>query len=263
MWELILPVLGFLIGIVAAMTGVGGGIIMVPLLTLAYAFVPANAVGTSLAAITFTAVAATISYSRQRRIYYKAGLLLAIATVPGAVIGAFLTSVLPAATLGLIFGLFLIVVAIRISIVGFKKTKTLENEKSESGDTSERKLLANKKRVAIGLGLGFFGGLASGLLGIGGGVVLVPIMTLVLDMSIHTAVATSMLTMIVTSVSGVAQHYSLGNINFEFALLLAVGTVMGAQFGAYASKRLSGNNLRIIFSLVLVVVSVQMILKFI
>jgi hypothetical protein len=127
-WELILPVLGFPIGIVAAMTGVGDGVFIVPLLTLVYAFVPASAVGTSLAAITFTAVAAAISYSRQRRIYYKAGLLLAIATAPGAVIGAFLTSVLPAATLGLIFGFFLIIVVSESQWQGSKRQRLLRAE---------------------------------------------------------------------------------------------------------------------------------------
>jgi uncharacterized membrane protein YfcA len=104
MWEIILPILGFFIGTVAAMTGVGGGIFIVPLLTVAYSFAPANAVGTSLTTITFTAIAATVSYSRQKRIYYKAGLILATATGPGAVLGAYLTSVIPSATLGLIFG---------------------------------------------------------------------------------------------------------------------------------------------------------------
>jgi uncharacterized protein len=71
-----------------------------------------------------------------------------------------------------------------------------------------------------------------------------------------------MLTMIVTSLSGAGQHYLLGNINFEYALLLGVGSIVGAQVGAYACKRISGKNLRIIFGLFLLVVSVQMLLKF-
>jgi uncharacterized membrane protein YfcA len=206
MWEIILPILGFFIGTVAAMTGVGGGIFIVPLLTVAYSFAPANAVGTSLTTITFTAIAATVSYSRQKRIYYKAGLILATATGPGAVLGAYLTSVIPSATLGLIFGLFLIFVAARIVGEGFfkKKDKVAGNTNAEG--VSEKELFGSKTRFAIAVGLGFFGGLASGLLGIGGGVVLVPIMTIILAMSIHNAVATSMLTMIVTSAAGVAQH---------------------------------------------------------
>ena len=113
MWELLLPIIGFLIGTVSAMSGLGGGVFVVPLLTLFYFFAPATAVGTSLMTILFTAAAATAYYSRQKSIYYKAGLILALATVPGAVLGAYLTSVIAARTLGLIFGFFLIFVAVK------------------------------------------------------------------------------------------------------------------------------------------------------
>jgi uncharacterized membrane protein YfcA len=257
MWELLLPLAGFLIGAVAAMAGVGGGAFIVPLLTLAFAFPPDHAIGTSLTVIVFTAVAATLGYSRQRRIYYKTGLLLAVLTVPGAVLGAYLTVILPASLLGLIFGVFLVLVAVQMIAGGGlgKRGAGLVN--------SEAELFASKKRLAGGVLLAFFGGLASGLLGIGGGALIVPIMALVLLMPIHVAVATSMFTMILTSLSGVAQHYALGNVNLEFALLIAVGSVLGAQLGAYTSKKVSGKNLHRIFAVVLIIVSVQMIIKFI
>jgi uncharacterized membrane protein YfcA len=79
----------------------------------------------------------------------------------------------------------------------------------------------------------------------------------------YVVVATSMFTMIITSAAGIAQHYALGNINFEYALLIAAGSVLGAQVGAYASKRLSSKNLRRIFAAILIIVSLQMIIKFI
>jgi hypothetical protein len=117
--------------------------------------------------------------------------------------------------------------------------------------------------MILGCFLSFFGGLASGLLGIGGGVLLVPIMTLTMGIPIHFATATSMFTMIFTSVSGVTQHYLANHISFEYALLLALGTVLGAQVGAYTSRRVSGKNLRLIFGVMLLVVSIQMILKYV
>ncbi len=263
MWEFILPVLGFLVGILASMTGVGGGVIVVPLLTLIFSFSPASAVGTSLAAILFTATAATLNYSNQKRIYYKTGLILASATAPGAILGAYLTSIISPILLGLIFGVFLMIVSfyIMIETVGLRK-KSRKNE-IQMVEGFEKNFFANKKRLVLGVSLGFLGGVASGLLGIGGGIVLVPIMTIVLGMTIHFAVATSMLTMIVTALSGVGQHYFLGNINFEYALLLGVGSIVGAQVGAYACKRISGKNLRLIFGILLFVVSVQMLLKFV
>jgi len=258
MWELLLPLAGFLIGAVAAMAGVGGGVFIVPLLTPAFSFSPAHAVGTSLTVIVFTAVAATVGYSRQKRIYYKTGLLLAVLTVPGAVLGAYLTVILPASLLGLIFGVFLVLVAVQMIAGG-----GLGKRGADGSVSSEAELFTSRKRLAGGILLAFFGGLASGLLGIGGGAVLVPIMVLVLLMPIHVAVATSMFTMILTSLSGVAQHFALGNVNIEFALLIAVGSVFGAQLGAYTSKRVSGRNLRRIFAVVLIIVSVQMIIKYI
>jgi hypothetical protein len=89
MWDpLLLIVFGFFIGILASMTGVGGGVFIVPILTFFYDFSPlASATGTSLTAIIFTAIASTINYARQKRIYYKTGLLLAVTAAPGAYFG--------------------------------------------------------------------------------------------------------------------------------------------------------------------------------
>jgi uncharacterized membrane protein YfcA len=115
----------------------------------------------------------------------------------------------------------------------------------------------------LGLGLSFFAGLASGFFGIGGGALGVPIMTLGMAMPMHAATATSMFTMIFTSISGAVKHYSANHINLIFALLLALGTVLGAQVGAWLSPRISAKNLRRIFGIVLVLTGVRMILKFI
>jgi uncharacterized membrane protein YfcA len=260
--EILLPLLGFLIGTVASMVGVGGGVFIVPLLTLAYDFSPSNAVGTSLATIVFTSLASTANYSRQKRIYYKTGLILAITTVPGAVLGAYLTSIMEAQLLGLIFGFFVLLVALRMIFkLNFSKNKRADTEKSNPID-SERSLLECKNKVLLGVVLGFLGGLSSGLLGIGGGSLMVPIMVLAMGIPMHITVATSMFTMIFTSTSGVIEHFRLDNIHFEYALLLVLGTIFGAQLGAYVSKRISGRNLRRIFGLVLIIVSIRMILNY-
>jgi uncharacterized protein len=263
MLELLLPLFGFLIVAFASMTGVGGGLFFVPLLTLAYGLAPAHAIGTSLLVIIFGGLSATISYSKQKRVFFKLGLLLAIATVPGSVVGAFLTSVLSGAILGLIFGVFLIIVAIRMITVTkiWNRNKVKKNQPQP--DKTEQDLFQDRKRLAFGVSLGFFGGLVSGLLGVGGGVLLVPIMSLVLLIPIHAVVATSMFTMIFTSLAGTVQHWSLGNINFEYGLLLVIGALVGAQVGAWLCKKTSSEFLRIAFSIAMILVSIQMIMKFI
>jgi uncharacterized membrane protein YfcA len=262
MMEILLPIFGFLIGTVASTVGVGGGVFIVPLLTLLYPFSPSHAVGTSLATIIFTSLASTANYARQKRIYYKTGIILAITTVPGAILGAHITSIIDEQLLGLIFGVFLFFVALRMILkLNFSRDKHADTEKSNPVD-SESSLFKCKNKVLLGILLGFFAGLPSGLLGIGGGSLMVPIMVLAMGMSMHITVATSMFTMIFTSTSGVIEHFRLDHINSEYALLLVLGTIFGAQVGAYASKRISDRNLRRVFGLVLVIVSIRMILKY-
>jgi hypothetical protein len=262
MWEILLPIFGFLIGIAASLTGIGGGIFIVPILTILYSFVPQTAIGTSLTAIIFTAVASTLNYAKQKRIYYKTGLILAVTTAPGAYLGAWLTTIIKPNELGFIFGVFLILVSIRMLFDSnpFKRKSSKNQEKLESPKAmSDYELVKSGKTLALGAGLSFFGGLASGLLGIGGGVLVVPIMTFAMSMPIHFATATSMFTMIFTSISGVTKHFQANQINFEYAILLAFGTIFGAQVGAYTSKKISSKNLRRIFAVMLIIAGIKMI----
>jgi len=261
MWELLL--FGFLVSIVASMTGVGGGIFFVPLLTLAYGFAPSNAVGTSLMVIVFSALSASLGFARQKRIFFKTGLILTILTVPGALVGASLTSILPSEVLGLVFGVFLVIVAVRMVAANGVWRRNKPQMGISEDVVKEGDLFLNKRLLAFGVGLSFFGGLVSGLLGVGGGILLVPLMALFLRMPLHAAVATSMFTMVFTTLSGVAQHWTLGNVNLEYVLLLAPGALVGAQMGAWLCKRISGEKLSLFFAVIVLVVSVQMIVKFI
>jgi len=253
-----LPVFGFLIGIIASMTGVGGGIFIVPILTFFCGFIVSSATGTSLTSIIFTAIASTLNYAKQKRIYLKTGATLIITTAPGAYLGAWLATIMEERMLGLVFGAFLILVAIRM-IISALRTKAQKQVQSVRTDTE---LLHSGKTIIIGAGLSFFGGVASGLLGIGGGTLVVPILIVAMGIPIHYATATSMFTMIFTSISGVARYVQSDLINFPVALLLAAGTVMGAQVGAYTSKKISGRNLGLIFGIMLVVAGANMIQKF-
>lgn len=261
MWEILLPIFGLLVGILATMTGVGGGTIIVPLLSLLYAFTPASAVGTSLASIVFTATAATVTYWRQKRIYVRTGLILALATSPGAVIGAYLTTVFSPAILGVIFGFFLIIVAIKI-LSEVYSNKTGLNREVEARISEDDLLTYKRSKIYLAVPLGFASGIISGLLGVGGGIVLVPLIMFILQLDIHIAVATSMLTMVFTSISGVTQHLFLGNVNFEYAVILGVGSIIGTQIGAYIYKRTSNTTLRGVFAVILIAISIGMIIKF-
>ncbi|HSQ48544.1 MAG TPA: sulfite exporter TauE/SafE family protein [Candidatus Deferrimicrobiaceae bacterium] len=262
MWEILLPILGLLIGILAALTGVGGGSIIVPILSLLYAFDPANAVGTSLATIVFTAIAATVTYWRQNRIFIRTGVIVSFATAPGAVIGAYMTEIVSATVLGIAFSVFLIIVATKILTEILPRRRGKRNIDIEIQSSENDLFIYKRGRLYLAFALGFVSGVISGLLGVGGGIILVPLLIFILELDIHIAVATTMFTMIFTALAGVAQHFVLGNVNFEFALMLGVGSILGTQIGAYIYKRASNTLLRGVFAVILLAISVEMIVQF-
>lgn len=260
MYAWLLPIFGFLIGIAAALTGTGGGVFIVPLLNLIYGFEITSATATSLATIILTSLAATVNYVKQHRVYFKIGLVLALATAPGAYFGAELTTIpLIKTWLGAIFGVFLIIVTAQL-ILRALSTRSGQGC-GQRDNVFENTLLRNWRKILVALALSFFGGVAAGLLGVGGGTILVPIMCYALDFPIHFSISTSMFIMIFTSISGVTSYLQAGSVNPLFAAYLGIGAICGAQVGAYTSKKLSGRNLLLVFAAMLLIASIDMILK--
>jgi len=248
---ILLGLLGLFSGCLEGMLRVRGGVIVVPILILVFRLDARLAVGTSLVMVIFTALSATAAYHRQKRIDWKIGFLAATAAVPGAAIGAYLTKFFTSRGLAIIFGFTLFLLAALMLRRSFRTTtsptrdatKDMLSEPSKGAgrrrivDTTG-KVFEYDARLRSGLLPLFFGGLASGFLGIGGGLIVVPIPTAVVELPMHLAVATSMLTMIFTSISGVSTHIMLGNVAVEYALPLAVGILLGAQLGARAARHL-------------------------
>ena len=237
---------GAFIGILAALFGLGGGFLVVPTLNFLGVEIH-HAVGTSSAAVVFTSLSSAVAYSRQGRIHYKAGLLLASTAVVGAYIGAWMTSFISAAQLKVIFGLALIVVAVRI----YRK-KTAEPSEVRLEDVE-----INYGLVPLG---GFFAGIASGLLGVGGGIINVPFLTY-LGLPIHYAVATSSFAIVFTATAGALKHYAMGNVETQWLVLLVPGLIIGAQVGARIAKRTRADSLKRAFAVVMALLALRMILK--
>jgi len=261
-----LVLLGFFVGLIASMVGVGGGVFMVPVLSLIFEFTSQTAVGTSLAVIVFTSLASTFAYSRQRRIDYKIGLISAVTTIPGASLGAYLTIFVSSDLLGIIFACFLTFVALRMLVeIHFSFPKMLKGRGylHRVLVDFEGKVFEYNANVHLAFALAFFGGLSSGFLGIGGGALVVPILHLAVNLPMHVTVATSMFIMIFTSIAGVLTHIQLNNVKLEYSAYLSIGVVLGAQLGARIAKRVSGKILRRIFGMVLIIISIQLFLKFI
>jgi len=255
----VLIVIAALVGIVSAMTGLGGGFLIVPFLVLLFHLEIHQAVGTSLVMIIFTAASATFAYARQKRIDYKVSMILSVGTVPGAVVGAYLTTLISGKLLSALFGVFLLIIALQMVRRDYKIARS---------ETGLRRTLVDSKgvsfdytaRVAPGLLLSFLGGVASGLFGVGGGVVMVPVMVMVVGMPFHLAVAASMFIMLFTSISGAATHLSFGNIVPVYAFYLSIGIVLGTQIGAAVARRLRHRVVQTLFATFLSIVGIRMIL---
>jgi len=273
--ELALLLLGAFSGFLGALMGIGGGVIVVPILILFFMLDAHQAVGTSLVMIIFTALSSTWAYHRQKRIDWKIGVLAAVTTIPGASLGAYTTKFFASESLGIIFGVFLLLVAAMMIRRSFLTNVSSNNPATYNKHTSELlrrtwtrrivdasgKIFEYDANIHSGLLLSFLGGFASGFLGIGGGLIVVPIFAIVIGLPMHLAVATSMVTMIFTSISGVSTHIMLGNVRIEYAVPLIIGITFGTQAGATAARRLRSKTLERIFAIAVLAIGIWLIIS--
>jgi uncharacterized membrane protein YfcA len=261
---MMLIVFAFLIGIFAALSGVGGGLIIVPILVSLYGFPSHQAVGTSSAMIVFTAISSTWAYWKQHRIDIRLGLVTAVLTVPSAFAGAFLTTWVTPTQLVLIFGVAIIIISLRFltrerlilrrSKVGVETNGWHRRIRDAQGNVSEYYV-----NLPLGVGFMILGGVAAGFLGIGGGLIIVPVYAMLLSMPIHLAVATSLFSMIFSSISAASGHFLLGNVRLESAVILGIGIVVGTQVGAHFAARTKRATMERIYSIVILTIGVWLI----
>lgn len=250
--SLLLGGAGLLIGTLSSLLGVGGGIFVVPLLTLTgLVGTVQEAAGTSLVAITFTSLSAAIAYARRHAIAYRVGLTLMPASLLGAWAGARLTSVIDSRWLAVAFGALLL-----YPIFMMLRGKTTSEVGEGHVGTAE-----GVRLYGIGAAIGLAAGVASGLLGIGSGTIMVPSLALFLGLDILSAIATSLFVMVPSSAFGGLTHYLAGNVHLELAIPLIVGTMVGAQLGPRLGERIPRRRLRQLFGVILLYAAVNMVLK--
>jgi uncharacterized protein len=241
--------IGTFAGLIGSMVGVGGGIVISPALTF-IGLMPAQISSTSLIPVSFTSLSSTIAYSRQRKINYGVGVKIALFAIPGAAIGAVLSSDLPLGQFKLCFAIILFLTGVYLWI---------RNRFRRKGTDNEIRSFKNKRTREIILAIGGLGaGIISSLFGIGGGIIFVPLMLLILDLSMSTAAATSQLSLLITSAVGNLVHISLGHPEYLPAIFLSLGSVVGAQIGANLSKKVTDTILVRLFSISVVVVAVKL-----
>lgn len=238
--------IGLLAGFLSGLFGVGGGILIVPLLVLATHFDQRVAAGTSLAAIVPTSLVGAATYGLNGDVSLVAGVLLAVGAVAGAQVGSFLLDRLPLRVIQWGFIAFLGAVIVSLFLVIPSRDATLA---------------LTALSVAGLIALGFAVGVLSGILGIGGGVVVVPVLILVFGASDLVAKGTSLLMMIPTAISGTIGNTRRGNVDLAAAAVIGVSACATVTLGTLTANIMSPLAANIVFAAFLVVIAVQLIVK--
>ena len=240
--QLWLILLGFAAGILGSMIGLGGGVIVVPVLTF-LGFSPTAAASNSLFAALSNAIASTISYSKQKRIEYSIGWKLGLLSIPGTILGAIISTDAAPHIFKILFGLVLVASAVYIFLRG----------RIKSGDTKLSPLM-----IVFAVGASFFAGIISSFFGIGGGIIFVPLMVVGMGMAMKRAAPTSQMILLFASLSGVITHSLLGHPDFLQAGFLAIGSFIGGLVGARLSIQIKERNLQILVSVVLLIAAAKL-----
>jgi len=269
---------GLVAGLLGSMLGVGGGILIVPILTLALHLPIKVAIASSLVAIVANSCTAAGMYTKARVTNIRLGLLLETTTTPGAIIGGFIAAVIAPSILSALFGLVLIYAAyimITRQHLMYDDTQPdshiVQNNSTDNLSTSlassyydrnlDRVITYKVTRIPVGLGTSFFAGILSSLLGVGGGIVNVPVMHLVMGVPMKVAIATSAFIITITATAGALIYYYYGHIYPFIIAPLTIGVVIGSRIGVELTQRAGGIVLRRIFGALLIIVAAMMFFK--
>jgi uncharacterized membrane protein YfcA len=245
-----LLVLGFGVGALGTLIGAGGGFILVPILLVLMPKARAEEItAISLAVVFFNATSGSIAYWRMGRVDLKSAAWFALATFPGAVLGPITTQWIPRFQFNLIFGGLLVIASTYLVL---KPAPVTDLDVEPNPNHTRREIVDAEGTehiyhfpMGLGVGLSVFVGYLASLLGIGGGIIHVPMLNRLLNFPVHIATATSHAILSFVALTGTIVHLAHGNLNghMDTAILLGVGAVVGAQAGAQLSKRLHGNGI--------------------
>jgi uncharacterized protein len=257
--------ISLLAGLLGALTGLGGGVVIVPVLTLLFHIDIRYAIGASLISVIATSSGAAAAYVREGFSNVRIGMFLEIATTIGALLGAYLTSVISTHAIGIVFG----VVLVYSAWASFR-------HKTPAGIQAPNALALNlelagsypvqggyqsytAQHVPAGFGIMFIAGTLSGLLGIGSGAVKVLAMDQAMKLPFKVSTTTSNFMIGVTAAASAGIYLSRGYISFSLAAPVMLGVLIGSLIGSRVLVRLHVHLLRLLFALVIVALGVEMI----
>ena len=249
---ILLIILGFAVGTLGTLIGAGGGFILVPLLIIMQpAFTPETITAISMAIVACNAISGSVAYVSSKRVDFKAGLIFALFTIPGSILGVLTTRYISREIFDIIFGIVLLGLAIFLFLKGGEEKKNDPKPVKHKKSWIHQRLTDKWNEVydysydiRKGSLLSLFVGYFSPLLGIGGGIIHVPAMAEWLNFPVHIATATSHFILAIMATVSVIVHIYNGNYNdpliFKMVLWLGIGVILGAQMGAFLSRKMNG-----------------------
>ncbi|MFZ9697047.1 MAG: sulfite exporter TauE/SafE family protein [Ilumatobacteraceae bacterium] len=241
----VVVLVGILAGFLSGLFGVGGGILIVPGLVLVARMDQRMAHGTSLASVLPIAASSMVTYWAHDHIDWGAVLFLAVGAVAGAVLGTKLLQVLPHRTLGVAFAVLLLASAARLFI-------------ADSGTGRDDLDLVMALTLVL---IGVVTGILAGLLGVGGGIIMVPAMMMIFGIPPVIAKGTSLGVIIPTSVMGTWRNRTKKNVDFRAAAIVGVAGILAAIAGGTLSARMSDSLSNLLFAVLLTVVAIRLLLQ--
>jgi uncharacterized protein len=245
---------GFIAGLFGSITGLGGGIIIVPALTILFHIPIHKAIGISLVAIVVNSSIASTSYMRKGFVDLTLGLSLEQTSVIGAILGAVISGYVNAHMLEIIFGIVLLFAAIQmISPWG----RSIAEKELKIWHLSP---IYKIEHTTIGIILSFIGGCLAGMLGVGGGIFKIPIMCLIMKVPVKVAVATSAFMVMTTGMSSAWIFFLRGDMYLELVILVSAGILLGSFIGSQIGIRIKGTWQSALIALLLFLASIRMLI---
>ncbi|HEY1271107.1 MAG TPA: sulfite exporter TauE/SafE family protein [Terriglobales bacterium] len=256
----------FAAGLLGSLTGLGGGVVLVPVLTLFFKVDIRYAIGASLVSVIATSSGAAAAYVKEGISNIRIGMFLEIATTLGALLGAAIATLVPTAALAVVFGLVLL-----YSAYVARKPRPVEARNLPQDPVATRLRLNgsfpdkegirnyNVQNVPTGFSLMFGAGALSGLLGIGSGAVKVLAMDQAMKIPFKVSTTTSNFMIGVTAAASAGVYLSRGYIDPSLAMPVMLGVLAGSLLGTRILMRAETKSLRLIFSAVIAVLGIQML----
>jgi uncharacterized membrane protein YfcA len=265
-FSIILGLASLLAGFLGALTGLGGGVVIVPLLALGFGVDIHYAIGASLVSVIATSSGSAAAYVREGFCNIRIGMFLEIATTIGAIFGAFLAAGTPTKAIAIIFGLMLLGSAVTSSL---SRKDRSTNRPPDSLASALRlngsypadgvKTSYTARRIPLGFGLMFGAGTLSGLLGIGSGAVKVLAMDEAMQLPFKVSTTTSNFMIGVTAAASAGVYLSRGYIDPAIAMPVTLGVLAGAMAGARFLVRARVRVMRLVFAAVIALLGFEMI----